>query len=244
MPAVTIHTTQNVRIDYETAGLGYRIGAFLLDSLLFVIGYVGMLFLLEALGIEFNSTLVVELFPFFGLLLYFFAAEMLSRGQSVGKKLLKVRVIRLDGEDPTPGDFLVRAIFLIPDVIFTLGMMAILLIATGSQRQRLGDLVARTVVIRTHDHAGVTLADILTIRRREQHEARYPAVQRLSEADMLTVKQCLLRYQRYRNDAHREALDLLVLRLSELLDLPRGEIREAPEQFLETLLLDYIVLTR
>ena len=244
MPPVTIHTTQNVRIDYETACLGARIAAFAIDAVVFVTGYFLLLFLLEGMGVEFNSEVALLLFPVFGVLGYFFLWEMLSRGQTLGKKLTKLRVIRLDGEDPTPGDFLIRAIFLIPDVLFTFGMLAVLLIATSGQNQRLGDLVARTVVIRTASHGGVTLADILTIRNRGEHEARYPEVQRLSDEDMLVVKQCLLRYRRYRNAAHREALVSLAARLSEMLDVPGAEKAEGAEKFLETLLLDYIVLTR
>ncbi|WP_157974465.1 RDD family protein [Lewinella sp. IMCC34183] len=244
MPAVTIHTTQNVRIDYETARLGVRIGAFCIDAVVFVIGYLLLVFLLESAGVVLNPAIVVQFGPVFGVLAYFFLSEMFSRGQTLGKRLLRLRVIRLDGEDPTPADFLIRSIFLLPDVLFTGGMLAVLLVATGGQNQRLGDLVARTVVIHTDDRGGVSLGDILTIRNRTQHVARYPAVERLTDADMLTVKQCLLRHQRYRNRAHREALQLLARRLAEVLDVPDTESGADPEKFLETLLLDYIVLTR
>ena len=245
MAAVTIHTTQNVRIDYETATLGTRSGAFLIDLLVVVISYVALLFFVDSLDlVNLSEQVYLVLGPIFYFTLYFFFWEMLSRGQTVGKKLLRLRVIRLDGRDPTPADFLIRAVFLLPDVIFTLGILAILLIVTGRRNQRLGDLIAGTVVINTVGFGGVTLADILTIRNREQHEARYPAVQRMTDDDMLVVKQCILRYRRYRNDAHRRALTLLADRMRELLELDRGEVKENEEQFLETLLLDYIVLTR
>ena len=244
MPAVTIHTTQNVKIDYETAGLGIRAGAFLIDVAIMATSYVLLALLLEMLGAQFNPTVLVVLAPFFVFQAYFFLWEMLSRGQTPGKRILSLRVIRLDGEDPTPADFLLRAVLLIPDVLLTVGMLAVLLVTTTARNQRLGDLVADTVVIRTADRGGVRLADVLTIRDRRQHTARYPAVQRLSDADMLTVKECLLRYRRYRNHAHREALVQLAHRLAGLLDVPAAEIGGQPEAFLDTLLLDYIVLTR
>ncbi len=242
MAAVTIHTTQNVRIDYETAGVGVRTGAFCIDLLLVAGSYLLLVFLLDQLDGDLNLEIVFRLAPVFYLLLYFFFWEMLSRGQTAGKRVLGLRVIRLDGKDPTPADFLGRAVFLLPDVVFTGGMLAVLLVATGPQQQRLGDLIARTVVIATSRAGGVRLADILTIRRREQHAAAYPAVQRLTDEDMLVVKQCLLRYRRYRNPAHREALAALAARMAELLDL--DAVPTPHETFLETLLLDYIVLTR
>ena len=246
MAAVTIHTTQNVRIDYETAKLGTRIGAFLLDGLTILLSYLLLAFLFSQLGVDdVGEVVYIVLGPIFYIVLYFFFWEMLSRGQTAGKRLLNLRVIRLDGQEPTPADFLIRAIFLIPDVLFTLGMLAILLIVAGARSQRLGDLIAGTVVISTTDFGGVTLADILTIRNRQEHEAKYPAVQRLTDEDMLVVKQCILRYRRYRNDGHRKALQLLAGRMTELLELAPGERGEASDEaFLETLLLDYIVLTR
>ena len=244
MAAVTIHTTQNVRIDYETATVGARIGAFLIDLVVLFISYSLLVLLANLLELDSFSEAVMVLGGIFYVLAYFFFWEMLSRGQTAGKKLVKLRVIRLDGRDPTPADFLVRAIFLIPDVLFSLGMTAVLLIVTGQHNQRLGDLVARTVVINTTKFGGVTLADILTIRNREQHEARFPSVQRMTDEDMLVVKQCILRYRRYRNTAHRQALHQLTMRMTDLLEINPREIDLTEEAFLEALLLDYIVLTR
>ena len=245
MAAVTIHTTQNVRIDYETATLGSRIGAFLLDGIFITVFYLLLLFFVGAIDLlPYNEVVTFVLGPLFTTVLCFFFWEMLSRGQTGGKKLLRLRVIRLDGRDPTPADFLVRAVFLIPDVIFTLGMLAILLTVTGRRNQRLGDLIAGTVVINTVGFGGVTLADILTIRNREQHAARYPAVQRMTDEDMLVVKQCILRYRRYRNAAHRRALSELAAKMTQLLELDAREVKGSAEEFLEALLLDYIVLTR
>lgn len=245
MAVVTIHTTQNVRIDYETAGVGRRIGSFIIDLIAVLISYWLIVFLmLSVFDSEGSNLTVIYLGCLFYLLLYFFLSEMLSRGQTVGKRLLKLRVIRLDGRDPTPGDFLTRAVFLLPDVLFSLGTTAVLLVATGRYNQRLGDLVANTAIIDTGNSGGVSLSDVLTIRNREEHEARFPAVQRMTDEDMLVVKQCILRHRRYRNAAHRKALSTLSARMIGLLELDPTEIKLSEEAFLEALLLDYIVLTR
>ena len=244
MPAVTIHTTQNVRIDYEAAGVGLRIGAFLIDGVVILISFFLLFLGLESLSLLPDAVLVIRYGTIFYLIGYFFLWESFSRGQSVGKKLLHLRVIRLDGEDPTPGDFLVRSIFLLLDVVFTGGVMAVMLVMTGARNQRLGDIVARTVVIHTRQDGGVSLRDILTIRHRDQHEARYTAVQRMTDEDMLLVKQTLSRHRHYANRAHREALRLLAERMAEILELGPGDRQGDDEEFLERLLLDYIVLTR
>ncbi len=244
MPAVTIHTTQNVRIDYEAAGVGLRIGAFVIDLIAVVVTYFFFLLLLELLEVEVDFYVLRDYGLLFYVILYFFFWEMLSRGQTAGKKILKLRVIRLDGQDPTPADFLVRSVFLLLDVVFTAGVLAVLLIVTGRQNQRLGDLIARTVVINTQNFGGVTLRDILTIRNRDEHQARYTSVQRMTDDDMLLVKQTLTRYRHYGNRAHREALHQLADRMMELLDIQASERPDSDETFLDALLLDYIVLTR
>ncbi len=244
MPTVTIHTTQNVRIDYDIAGVGLRVGAFCLDLLVIGLTYVLAVLALDALGARLNLSVTYRLAPVFYLLLYFFCWEFFSGGQTAGKRVLSLRVMRLDGHALSPSDFLARSVFLLADVVFTAGLLAVLLVTTGPQRQRLGDLVARTVVIRGPRVDEVRLADLLTIRRREQHVATYPAVQRLTDADLLIVKECLLRYRRYRNAAHLRAMAALASRMAELLDLDPEAAPTPHETFLETVLLDYIVLTR
>ncbi|PPK87200.1 putative RDD family membrane protein YckC [Neolewinella xylanilytica] len=244
MPSVTIHTTQNVRIDYETAGVGLRIGAFAIDLIGVLITYFLLLFFLQLVEAEIDLAVLVQYGLVFYILLYFFFTEMLSRGQTIGKRILKLRVIRLDGEDPTPADFLARSIFLLLDVLFTAGVLAVLLIVTGRQNQRLGDVIARTVVIHTRHFGGVSLRDILTIRNREEHVARFASVQRMNDNDMLLVKQTLARYRHYGNPAHRAALRELAAKMSDLLEVAQTDRPASDEQFLEALLLDYIVLTR
>lgn len=247
MAVITINTTQNVSIDYEVAGLGIRIGAFFVDLLVIVVSYFFLAILLVNGEILVGDEAIFLVGPLFYTIAYFFFSEMLSRGRTPGKRLLKLRVIRMDGRDPTPADFLTRAVFHLLDSLLTLGMLAILLILVMEPPRRLGDLVAGTVVIHTNRFGGVSLADILTIRNREDHETTYPAVQRFTDEDMLIVKECLLRYRRYNNEAHREAVRLLAQRMGKLLELPAGEIPTLTKKqvdFLQRLLLDYIVLTR
>jgi len=80
-------------------------------------------------------------------LLYYFACEA-AGGRTLGKLALGVRVVSADGSRAGPGQVAARtALRLIDGILFYLvGLITIL--ATGARRQRLGDLVAKTVVIR------------------------------------------------------------------------------------------------
>jgi uncharacterized RDD family membrane protein YckC len=244
MESVTIQTTQNVRIDYELAKAGSRVGAFFIDSVVFTIVY----WVISLVLINFmNSPEDFAILAFgtvFGFLAYYFLLELFNRGQTVGKKIVGLRVIRLDGRDPTPADFLTRSIFLLPDVLLSSGIPAILLISSGRHNQRLGDMIAGTVVIQTAISSAFTLEEIMGITSREDHEPEFPGVQRFTNQDMMMVKRALQRSRKYGNTAHKKAVRKLAVRIADELELEKKEVKYTPEKFLEKVLLDFIVLTR
>ncbi|MEM6769333.1 MAG: RDD family protein [Bacteroidota bacterium] len=244
MESVTIRTTQNVSIDYELAKTGTRIGSFVIDVAIFGIAYNLTVILLAAIIPVFATELMFVYGNLFFLVFYFFLMEMLNRGQTLGKRIVGIKVIRLDGQDPTPADFITRAIFMMPDIIFSAGIPAVLLISSGKHKQRLGDIVAGTVVIQSAVSTSFTLREIMAIRNREDHEAEFPEVQQFTDADMMVVKHALGRMRKYGNLAHRQAVRQLAMKLADQMGLEKAEIKYTAEQFLEKLLLDYIVLTR
>jgi uncharacterized RDD family membrane protein YckC len=82
------------------------------------------------------------------LLLYYFALEA-ATGQTVGKLLFGLRVLRADGSRPSTGAIAGRTLLRIIDwlpVFYLIGFIAML--GTGMRRQRLGDIAADTVVTR------------------------------------------------------------------------------------------------
>lgn len=79
--------------------------------------------------------------------LYFFVSE-LAWTQTIGKRALKLRVARLDGTKPAAGPTLVRNLVRLVDWLPALYLVGFIsAFATGSRRQRLGDLAAQTLVV-------------------------------------------------------------------------------------------------
>jgi hypothetical protein len=66
--------------------------------------------------------------------------------------------------------------------------------------------------------------------------------QKLSESDMMFIKQTIINYQKYPNTAHEYAIEDLVTHLMPILGIERRPMNRV--EFLKTLLKDYIVLTR
>jgi uncharacterized RDD family membrane protein YckC len=133
--------------------LGRRVGAAFIDTALLT-----GLFLIMGLTVGQSSVggggFDVSLSPAWSLLylalvlLYYFTMET-ATGQTVGKRLLGLRVLRTDGSRPSAaaiaGRTLLRLIDWLP-ALYLIGFITIL--ATGPRRQRLGDLAARTGVAR------------------------------------------------------------------------------------------------
>ncbi|MEL6559652.1 MAG: RDD family protein, partial [Bacteroidota bacterium] len=103
MSVINIETTQNVTIDYQLAGLGSRILAYLIDFLVLFAYTLLVLFLATSIAEYMTS----DLFAFFqiGLIalpyvFYDLVCEVFFNGQSVGKRSMGIKVVKIDGSKP------------------------------------------------------------------------------------------------------------------------------------------------
>jgi Tol biopolymer transport system component/uncharacterized RDD family membrane protein YckC len=97
-------------------------------------------------------------------LVYYFALEA-SLGQTVGKRLLGLRVVRADGSRPSVAAIAVRTLLRIVDWLPALYLVGFLAMATSVRRRRLGDLVAKTSVARALPvrHRGLALVPVALV---------------------------------------------------------------------------------
>jgi uncharacterized RDD family membrane protein YckC len=109
MKNIEIKTTQNVVLEYELADLRDRILAFFIDLIILTIG----LSILSAVGfgiLGFTDT-VAGLYSIFLICIFMFyslAFEVLNNGQSLGKKALRIQVIKTAGGQATFSDYAAR----------------------------------------------------------------------------------------------------------------------------------------
>lgn len=247
MKTIGIRTTQNVFIDYELADVKDRIFAFLIDGMVYglaaffvylmVLSFLSSFLMLGEWILKFISVFIMV-----GWIFYHILFEIFNNGQSIGKKALGIKVVRLDGKEAGVFNFLLRGVFQLVDTMFSAGVIGVVLIASSEKSQRLGDMAANTTVIKTKSTREFTLNDILGIQNIENYEPVYPEVRKLNEDEMLLIKNAINRYHEFPNKSHKEAIISLVERLQEVLEL--DEKPDNAISFLKTLLKDYIVLTR
>lgn len=78
-------------------------------------------------------------------LTYYFVSEW-RYGQTVGKRLMKLRVLTLDGDRPTGSAIFLRTAGRVIDVLPVFYLLGLLVLGASSRRQRVGDHLAGTTV--------------------------------------------------------------------------------------------------
>jgi uncharacterized RDD family membrane protein YckC len=121
-------------------GVGPRFLATLLDGVFLFI----FLIIISLLFSEIPD--LAALFFFLGIFVYYVVMEAVW-GATLGKMILRLRIVRLDGSPIGWPEALVRTLLRLVDGLFGYILGAILM-NTSARRQRLGDMAAKTVVIR------------------------------------------------------------------------------------------------
>lgn len=248
MKSIDIKTTQNVVITYELASARDRILAFILDMVIKIVVILLLIWAFNSIAsYTSNRYSDLELFFFYLVvipinLFYTLVSELFMNGQTLGKKALKIKVIKLDGKQPGFYDYLLRWVFRIVDISLSLGAIAVILSSSSEFAQRLGDMASNCTVIKVSNNSLITLSDLKKIDTLENYTPQYPAIGNFREADILLIKQTIERYNRFRNHAHRDAVIQLSNNISQKLELANPQ--QDHLKFLRTLIKDYIVLTR
>jgi uncharacterized RDD family membrane protein YckC len=243
MKSIEVKTTQNVTLEYELADLRDRAIAFLIDLvlllvalwLIFMIGFVQ--FRLEDTAAVIVGTLMSCIFFFYSL-----AMEVLNNGQSVGKLAMKIQVIKTAGGQATFSDYAARWVFRMIDIWLSAGGIASILVASSAKGQRIGDIVANTAVIKLIPKMNLRLTDVLAIKSQDSYKPVYIQAKQLEENDVLLIKSALERSRQYKNLAHEEAIQALAEKTRSTLGVT--PVAQSDVQFLQTVLHDYVVLTR
>lgn len=174
---LTIRTPEGIEFALPLAGPVSRMLALVIDigvvmTILTVVRKV--LGPLGFLGQDFSEAIRVVAF-FVISLVYMALAEWLWRGQTVGKRLLRLRVVDAGGLRLEPSQVIVRNLMRFVDGLPALYLVAGITCLVSRHRQRLGDLAAGTVVIRAPRRSRPDLDQILGGKYNSLAEIRHLA---------------------------------------------------------------------
>lgn len=188
MADVHIHTSYNVGIHYQLAGIGERIIANLIDLFFKVLYYFSVLFVFYFLNLASAYGLIfLMLLP---MLAYNPICEILMQGQTPGMRIRNIKVISLTEREATIGQYLIRWVFRLIDVTIAMGSIALISIAASSKGQRLGDMAAGTTVIKLRNK--VSQEDVSALYEPDSNEGVYfPEAAQLSDREIATIRDVL-----------------------------------------------------
>lgn len=143
-------TPEKVVISYRHAGHAARIGAHLLDILVVVILNIALVLLVQfTVGRIFQALgeLIAALTVTFGIFAYFIISEGAFQGVTIGKRAFGLRVLQVDGTPINWRSSFLRNTLRVADFLPLMYGTGFVVMFTNERSQRLGDLIAGTVVI-------------------------------------------------------------------------------------------------
>jgi len=186
MEQFQIETAQNISISQNTAHLGDRMLAFLIDTFIIIAYYILIIIILVSLDMDMGASWAIYLLLSLPAFLYYLLLETFTNGRTIGKVAMKIRVVKLDGSNPNFGNYFVRWITRIVDITLSSGGVAVLTFLIRGQGQRVGDIAAGTTVI--SEKKRVSLRDTLLQELPIDYIPRFPQVTVFSDNEMQTIK--------------------------------------------------------
>jgi len=249
MVELQINTTQNVNINFIAASVGERILAFSIDFII-KIAYVVVtyqivfnLFNIEALVSDMDqwSQIAIYISFYLPVIFYSFLFETFLDGQTPGKRIIKIKVVKIDGYQASLSDYLIRWFFRIIDLNL-LGpifgpVVAIITIVSSDKNQRLGDMTAGTSVITLKNKVNISHTILEEID--DSYVPTYPNVIKLSDNDARIIKETFIRAR-----AAKDYATLIKLRKKIVEVIGIKDYNEQDIKFIDVILKDYNYYTQ
>ncbi|QDS97221.1 RDD family protein [Adhaeretor mobilis] len=255
---IAFETPENIKISYQLAGPGTRFLAWFADSIFLTLFCLVLLVVFIAVGVSFDGVLGDVFEPgtgsadfgddaqfsmvFLGIwlmiwslgsLFYFGLSELFLRGQTIGKRMSKIRVVKSDGFSLDPLSILIRSLFRIVDQIPVLWIVPVL----STSSQRLGDMVAGTIVVSEEPDQVSSVREVLSSRPASDNEFRFTVtmLKRAQAADFAAIESILERWSSLSTEEQSALTGKIVPALAQRL---QSELPPLPDhqQYLEDLL--------
>lgn len=269
MSVIKVPTNFNIDVEFEIPEFYRRLVALLIDILIEYFYYRIALEIIQSIAR--NSSFSVDtqynlqgiwLLLLLPLLLYHVILEITMNGQSIGKKIMGIRVVNEIGSRPSISQFLIRWLLRVSDVwivylvllflqfpsfwedaestfIFVAALAFlitdIILVVSSKKGQRIGDILAKTILIRINPKADIEETVFREVA--DNYVPSFPQIMQLSDKDINAIKS-ILETARKRGD-----FNMAESASSKIKAHLRIESSMSPFDFLDVLLKDYNFLS-
>lgn len=273
MGAIKVPTNFNIELDFEIPEFYRRLIALLID--------VVILFFYYKIANEIFNTITansdrydddtaynlqaIRLLLVLPIMIYHVVLEITMNGQSIGKKIMGLRVVDENGGKPSISQFLIRWLLRLSDVwiimililllyvlltdeglrnpeaifllIFGLTFLVtdIVLVISSRKGQRIGDILAKTILISTHTKGNIEETVFQEVA--DNYTPSFPQIMQLSDKDLNAIKSIL---ETARKKGDYTMAEAACAKIKSHLKI---ESNLGPFDFLEILLKDYNYLS-
>ena len=189
MEDIRVETAQNVTVNYKIASIWDRMAALAIDFLIQLIIFGFGVFIISRFFSGERALLITMGIVFIPVIFYHFICETTMNGQSIGKKIMMIKVIKTDGSQPTIGSYFLRWIMRLIEIDMLSGSLALATILFNGKGQRLGDIAAGTTVVKIEERSSLRKTILTDLN--SDYEPVYKEVSRLSDADIRIIKEVL-----------------------------------------------------
>ena len=228
-----LNTTNNVNIDITLAPITQRALALVIDGAAMIIYGLTSSAILVSNYVSTPLWDVVVVLNYALCVCYPMLCEWLTHGQTLGKKITGIHIMRVDGSSVTFIECMLRWVLLPIDLV-----MGLVVICFNARHQRLGDLAAGTMVVST-------IGDYIGYMRPTYHTANPTYQVTYPEAIKLNYHQAhvIERLLSTRNEAAIPLIESLSTKIQDLLYITPQPGHHTLNDFLDTVLNDYRYLT-
>lgn len=255
MPNIKIPTVFNIDLEFEAADLGRRLVAYLIDLLIRGVYILLATYLISRADFSFERKEMVEgLVILLPVSLYYLISELLMKGQSLGKRVMDIKVVSLMGNVPSVSQVMLRWMFRLVEsplltmvllgailsestpltalMVLVIGMVPVVMVLRSPLNQRLGDMAAGTILVRTRERHRIEDTIFREITQ-DNYVPQFPQILRLSDRDLSKIKSVI-------DSTHRLGEYVMAERISfKIKEVLHIETDMPALEFLETLLNDY-----
>jgi uncharacterized RDD family membrane protein YckC len=263
MSVIRIMTNFNIELEFPAAPFHRRLFAWVIDIVILYLYAILAVKILQGFDRSEESkgfwiVFILLLIPF---LTYHLLCEVTMNGQSFGKKIMGIRVVNENGGQPGIGQFIIRwlirtsdlmavVIILMAPAAMQMGNIEffwsmaipmglfftdIILVNASKKNQRLGDMLAHTLLIKASQKHSIQ--DTVFLNIADNYKPSFPQVMQLSDRDMNSLKS-ILDTAKKRGD-----FNLAAMATEKIKNHLKIESSLSPFDFLEVLLKDYNYLS-
>jgi uncharacterized RDD family membrane protein YckC len=245
---VKVQTPESVELEFTLAGIGNRTLALLIDYTVWSAILLAFLMVWAIVSVQLSSyinsrnlelwvTAIGMLVGFTLYVGYFVFFETLWRGQTIGKRYAKIRVIRDDGQPAGLSQAILRALLRPIDDAFLLGVLFIIL---GKREKRLGDWAAGTIVVQNERPVVSATFQLSNSAQSLADELLNTAeIAKLLPDDFAVIREYLQRRTLIESKARSDLSLQLARQARQLIGMQELPFQMTPDLFLEAVYLAY-----